>query len=202
MKKELIRSKLEAGMSPAEYLDYLKSKSGRIPDENWNQEELHELNLFKLNYKRSLRIAKSYEPGIQITNLLKNNIVPQTWMIITEPWCGDSAQTLPSIFKFAHIGSLIEIKVILRDSNPDLMDLYLSPTGARAIPKLVSFNSRVEELFQWGARPAEAQQLVERLKNEGMQKEQFLEQLHLWYSKDKGKALENEFIKILEKFYK
>ncbi len=199
MNKELIRSQLKEGMNPDEYLDFLKSKSERIPDGNMTPDELNELNLFKLNYQRSSRIKKNYQPGNRISELLRNNKHRQTWMIITEPWCGDSAQTLPYIFKFAEISPLIDIKLILRDSNLDLMDLYLSPSGARSIPKLVSFNDRSDELFQWGARPSEAQELVEKLKKDGMQKEQFLEQLHLWYSKDNGKALETEFIRLLEK---
>jgi hypothetical protein len=123
----------------------------------------------------------------------------QIWMAITEPWCGDTAQNLPYIYKIAELNPSIRLRVILRDSNPEIMDRYLSETGARSIPKLVAFDESGNELFQWGARPKEAQELVVKLKNEGMEKEKFLEQLHIWYGRDSGRTLEKEFLQLLEK---
>jgi hypothetical protein len=119
-------------------------------------------------------------------------------MVISEAWCGDSAQNLPYIAKIAECNPLINLRIILRDSNLDIMDLYLADGKSRSIPKLVAFDEDGNELFQWGARPKEAQELVTRLKNEGMEKEKFLEQLHLWYGRDRGRTLENELKIILE----
>jgi hypothetical protein len=78
------------------------------------------------------------------------------------------------------------------------MDKYLT-NGARAIPKLIAFDEQENEFFQWGARPKEAQDLVTQLKNEGKSKTEFLEALHLWYGKNRGKNLETEFLEILQK---
>jgi len=89
------------------------------------------------------------------------------------------------------------LRIILRDSNLDIMDLYLTDGKSRSIPKLVAFDEQGNELFQWGARPRQAQELVNRLRSEGMSKEIFLEQLHLWYGRDRGKSLESELKEII-----
>ena len=59
------------------------------------------------------------------------------------------------------------------------------------------FDENNNELFQWGPRPNEAQELVTRLKAEGKTKTEFLEQLHLWYGRNRGKVLESEMIELL-----
>ena len=88
--------------------------------------------------------------------------------MITESWCGDSAQNLPVIAKLAQLNSNIDFKIVLRDSNLEFMDLHLTNTS-RAIPKLVVFDENNNELFQWGPRPVEAQNLFSRLKNDGIE---------------------------------
>ena len=119
-------------------------------------------------------------------------------MVITENWCGDSAQNLPYIIKIAECNPSINLRILFRDQNTDIMDLYLSG-NSRSIPKLVVFNEQGDELFQWGARPKEAQNLVIKLKSEGLSKDEYLSQLHLWYGRNRGNNLENEFIDIIGK---
>lgn len=123
---------------------------------------------------------------------------PQIWMLITEDWCGDSAQNIPYIFKLAECNNNISLRLIPRDENPDIMDMYLTDGKSRSIPKLVAFDENGNELFQWGPRPEEAIKLVKDLKEQGFSKEEFEKKLHLWYAKNKGKNLEEEFIEILK----
>ena len=122
----------------------------------------------------------------------------QLWMVITEPWCGDSAQNLPYIAKISGLNGNIDLRIVLRDSNPDIMDEYLT-NGTRSIPKLVAFNSEGDELFTWGSRPKAAQELVLKLREEGIVKPELYEKLHLWYGRNKGRDLESEFTEILQK---
>jgi hypothetical protein len=119
-------------------------------------------------------------------------------MLLTEDWCGDSAQNIPYIVKMAECNSMINLRILLRDQNTDIIDLYLSDSNSRSIPKLVAFNENGDELFQWGPRPKEAQELVRKLKSEGLSKEEYILQLHLWYGKNRRKNLELEFIQIIE----
>jgi len=152
------------------------------------------LEYIKLNQKRTNRILKTYKPSEEIINAVSRISQKQTWLIITEDWCGDSAQIIPYIFKMTQLNKNIELKIIYRDENIDIIDQYLT-NGGRAIPKIVVFDEIGNELFQWGPRPEVAKQLVKEWKESGLSKEVFIEKLHLWYGKDKGKTLEKEFLK-------
>lgn len=181
-----------------EYVDQMRSDSEITDLSNLSDKEIEYLPTVKLNYQRLSRILRTYKIDEDLLGLIKKISSPQAWMVISEAWCGDSAQNLPYIAKIAECNSLINFRIILRDSNLDIMDLYLADGKSRSIPKLVAFNEDGNELFQWGARPKEAQELVTQLKNEGMEKEKFLEELHFWYGRDRGRTLENELKIILE----
>ncbi len=165
---------------------------------SFTEEEKHRFENSKMNLQRSKRIHKTFKPGDAITDLLANIENKQHWFVLTETWCGDSAQNIPCIAEFAKMNENIDLKLLFRDRNLDIIDQYLS-NGTRSIPKLIAFDESGKELFQWGARPKEAQDLINQLKEEGKTKEEFLEKLHLWYGRNKGKAIEEEFIEILSK---
>lgn len=187
------------GLTFAEYFATMKLKSDVTNISELSQEERLDIERIKLNYQRSSRIIRTHKVNERLSGLIKQMSLPQLWMVITEAWCGDSAQNLPYIVKIAECNPLINLRILLRDQNTDIMDLYLSAGGTRSIPKLVVFDEQGNELFQWGARPKETQELITKLKSEGLSKEIFLNQLHLWYGKNRGKNLENEFIDIIEK---
>ncbi len=154
----------------------------------------------KLNQHRSRRINKTYVPDNELIEVIKQIDEKQIWMVITEGWCGDSAQTLPYIAIMARLNSNIDLRILERDKNPDIMEQYLTNGKLRSIPKLVAFDESGKELFQWGPRLEEAQTLVDRLKAEGMKKKEFTEKLHLWYGRNRGKNIELEFIELLRKY--
>lgn len=145
----------------------------------------------KLNFQRSSRLEKTFVPVDETKIFLSQIKAKQTWIAITESWCGDSAQNLPIIAKLAELNNKIQLKIVLRDANPGFMDLYLS-NGARSIPKLIVFDENNNEMFQWGPRPKIAKDLFTRLKNEGMEKSDINKELHLWYGRNRGKEVENE----------
>ena len=118
-------------------------------------------------------------------------------MVITEDWCGDSAQNLPYIAALAKMNSNISLRILLRDENPDIIDQYLTKGISRSIPILVAFDEAGEELFRWGPRPKEAQELVEELKANGYIKKDYIEKLHYWYAKNRGNNIEAELTKLL-----
>ena len=91
----------------------------------------------------------------------------------------------------------ITLRLVPRDENLDIMDEFLT-NGKRAIPRLVIFDQNGQELTPWGPRPLAAQRVFDQAKNEGMEKPELLERLHLFYGRDRGKALEQEFIALLE----
>ena len=151
----------------------------------------------KLNFQRSSRLEKTFIPTDETKQLFSKINQQQKWIVITESWCGDSAQNLPVIAKLAQLSGLIEFKIVLRDSNLEFMDLHLT-NGGRAIPKLIVFDENDNKIFQWGPRPVEAQNLFTRFKNDGIAKPDINKELHLWYGRNRGKEVEREIYELLK----
>jgi len=155
------------------------------------------LSYGKLNRRRMQRLEKTIELSDEIKNVAVNLRRKLVWLIITEGWCGDAAQNIPSIEKIAAESVNIETRYILRDENLELMDQFLTD-GARSIPKLVSLDAvTLEVLGTWGARPAGAQQLFQELKDQGVPKSLIMENLQRWYNADKGSSIQHEFAELI-----
>lgn len=164
-----------------------------INPEHLDDHKKEKYDILKINLQRIQRLDKTFEPTEETKNIFSQITNPQQWIVITESWCGDSAQIVPVIAKLAQLNNKIDLKLLLRDSNLDYMDLYLT-NGGRAIPKLIVYDENNEELFQWGPRPKVAQDLFSKLKSEGMEKPDINKELHLWYGRNKGKEVELEIV--------
>lgn len=148
-----------------------------------------------LNLQRSQRWNKTFTVDAPLAAML-SKAPAQVWWVITEAWCGDSAQNLPIINKIAEAsGGSIDLRIVLRDEHSEIMDKYLT-NGGRSIPKLIAENTDGVELFTWGPRPAEAQKIITDWKagNGAPTHEQAEKDLHLWYAKDKGQSLLKEIL--------
>ena len=55
----------------------------------------------------------------------------------------------------------MQVRMLLRDQNLELMDQYLTNGKARSIPIFVFINENGEEVAKWGPRAAELQQFVD-----------------------------------------
>lgn len=196
---EFLLSKIKSvGLSYPEYYELIK-KVVETTDTNklLDEDEIKRFEDTKLNFHRMTRIDKHYFVSEELKNLLLQFDKPQTWLIISATWCGDSAQNIPFIAKMAELNPMINLKIILRDSYPDIMDLYLT-NGTRSIPILIAFNENGEEIFKWGPRPQEAKNLFADLKTKGFEKQYILEKLHLWYGRNRGKNLETEMLETIK----
>ena len=125
---------------------------------------------------------------------LKAYSKPVYFLIITESWCGDAAQTMPMMNKIAQAAN-IDFKVVLRDENLELMDQFLT-NGSRSIAKLILVDKETNlPLATWGPRPTTATALVASEKaTKGELSPAFKEELQNWYNTDKGKDTENDLI--------
>lgn len=156
-------------------------------------------NYTRLNDKR----MKRWDKTIKITEDDRKQIEAfskkSTWLVITESWCGDAAHVLPAINKMAELNDNIDVKVVLRDENPDLIDAFLT-NGGRAIPKVIMIDDATGEVLNtFGPRPSEATNLVNRFKAEnGGLTPEFKEDLQHWYNKDKGQNIIKDVTKILK----
>lgn len=116
------------------------------------------------------------------------------WVVLTEGWCGDAAQIVPVINKIAEASSgKIDLQLLLRDENLELMDKYLT-NGGRAIPKLICYDQNNNELWNWGPRPKGAQDFINQLKAEGADMNKIKTDLHMWYTKNKTIDTQNEIM--------
>lgn len=153
----------------------------------------------KINVQRIKRIDKQCELTPDLLNTIDKFKSNCLWILISESWCGDGAQCIPVISKIAQQSPNVELKLILRDENPQFMDAYLT-NGSRSVPKLICIDkNNNQEIGTWGPRPLEIQKMVLDYKknNPNSTHEEFVTNLHLWYAKDKTKSIQNEFIDIL-----
>lgn len=151
----------------------------------------------RLNLQRMNRLEKTVEILPDLREALNAIRQPQCWLLLTEGWCGDAAQNIPVIAKAAALNSKIDLRLILRDENPLVMDRYLFQ-GTRSIPRLIFMDATFTDLALWGPRPAAAQQIVYNGKQAGLPHEVWIEQVHAWYARDKYHSLQHELTAIIK----
>ena len=155
------------------------------------------LNYSKLNDRRMTRLDKTIQLSHETLLALKKNDKPITWLVLTEGWCGDAAQTLPVINKIADESDLITLKIIFRDEHEELMSHFLT-NGGKSIPKLIVLNSENDVLNTWGPRPNIATKMVQDYKNtHGQLDAAFKQELQVWYNKDKGVNIQENMVGLL-----
>ncbi len=85
---------------------------------------------------------------------------PLKILVITEDWCGDALVGFPGLVKLVDGAPNVEMRIFLRDANPDVMDQYLKRGLYRTIPVFVFFDDQMTEL----ARFMERQDVVAELR--------------------------------------
>jgi Thioredoxin len=83
-------------------------------------------------------------------------------MVITEDWCGDALYNVPVLAKLVEGNPNIEVRVFLRDKNPDLMDQYLNQGMFRSIPVFAFFDENMNEVARLLERPAKITDQLEK----------------------------------------
>jgi hypothetical protein len=187
----------DKGISYSDFINLTIEEITNTKINDLDAAEIKRFNFKNLNLQRSNRIGRTYIPGEELKHALSEISERQLWLVITENWCGDSAQNLPYIYAMTILNPLIDLKILTRDSNPDIMDEFLT-NGTRSIPILAAFNDEGDELFRWGPRPKAVVSLINQWKSEGMEKSEWIEKLHLWYARNKGEEIEKEFIELID----
>lgn len=165
------------------------------------------LEYSKLNVARMNRLDKTGKLGADTLEKLSQINQAQTWLVITEGWCGDAAQIVPILQKMAAANSNIQLRFILRDENPEVMAAFLTQ-GSRSIPKVIILDTEtLEVLGDWGPRPSVAQAMVMAAKEEmenmtdkalkAQRYEELKTTLHSWYAQDKTRLTQQEFLDVL-----
>jgi hypothetical protein len=156
------------------------------------------INYTKLNESRMHRLDKTIEVTQETKALLENLSKEYIWLVLAESWCGDAAQVVPIINKMAEVTSKIDLRIVLRDENEELMNLFLT-NGTKSIPKLIIIEKETGEVVgDFGPRPTQAKQLIIDYKAaHGVVDETAKIELQKWYLADKGVAIQNEISAII-----
>lgn len=196
--QNIIQESLKKAISYQEYRDLVKflveSESTTGHDKSDNL-----INYTKLNDRRMKRWDKTLKISDEVKEKVTQYKADVTWLVITESWCGDAAHIIPIINKIAELSERIDLKLVLRDDNDELMSQFLT-NGGRAIAKLIMIdNTTGDVLHTFGPRPSEATELVNAYKAEhGHLTPEFKEALQVWYNKDKGQNTISDLMKLLE----
>ena len=76
-------------------------------------------------------------------------------LVITEDWCGTSLAHVPFVAKLVEGHANVEMRIFLRDSNPDLMDGFLKHGRYRSIPVFAFFDEHMNEIARFIERRPE-----------------------------------------------
>lgn len=156
------------------------------------------INYVKLNQSRMARWTKTLELHPDLIDALSDIEEPQHWIMISEPWCGDAAHCMPFLVAIAEKSPKVTYEIQLRDSEPFLINDYLT-NGGKSIPKLIARDQDGKDLFTWGPRPAEAQEVFNTLKADNADYEEITLKLQAWYNANKGQAIQQELLDLVTK---
>lgn len=195
--KELAKNDFQGSLSYSEYRKLVTSLLGENKVTGHTQS--HDLLEYtKLNEVRMNRWEKHAKMLPELISAVQQLTEPQVWLVITEGWCGDGAQNLPV---FHHIEQMsngkVSLKILLRDDNPAIMDLFLTGTS-RSIPVVVALSDNTEVLWKWGPRPSAAQSIIVEGKKAGHDTHKTKEALHLWYARNAQVDLQTELLTLVQ----
>lgn len=197
--KEIIKDSLNNSIN---YYDYNRLIHKLVDEKHTTGNVVSEANInyTMLNERRIKRWDKKLKIDEVNERKIKDFNSEITWLVITESWCGDAAHLLPVMNKVAELNDNINLKIVLRDDNEELMDRFLT-NGNRSIPKLIMIDEESHKVIDvYGPRPSVATKLVQDYKKEyGVLTSEFKEDLQRWYNKDKGETAIKDLVELLKK---
>ena len=195
--KSIIQSALQNSYSYNEYRTLVSNliSEGKSTGHEQSADLLH---YSELNEVRMKRLEKTLKLDLEVEKTIQNLKSKQTWLVISEGWCGDAAQILPIIKLMSEASENIDLKLVLRDENEELINLFLT-NGAKSIPKLLLLDESFNLINHWGPRPEGAKNLIIEYKaKHGIVDEAAKIALQKWYLDDKGISTMKEIVAILQ----
>ena len=118
-------------------------------------------------------------------------------LVLSEEWCGDAVNTVPVVAKLAAMSPNLELRVLARDENLDLMDAHLTGTS-RSIPVVILLDDAFRERGWWGPRPTALQNSVSG-EWRVLEKASRYREARTWYARDRGRTTLEEVVSMLER---
>ena len=144
--------------------------------------KLHDLHFNRISVDEYKQKLDSKLPNLKI-------------IVLTEPWCGDSIAIVPTMMRLFENNANVDMRFLLRDENPDLMDLFLT-NGSRSIPKIIILDDEFRVLTHWGPRPKIVQDIFESFRADieagRVEKMEAIKKIRGFYSKDPDPQTQTE----------
>jgi hypothetical protein len=118
-------------------------------------------------------------------------------LVLSADWCGDAVNTVPVIAKLAELTPNVDLRILERDHNLDLMDAHLTGTS-RSIPAVIALDEGFNEYGWWGPRPAELQRWVLG-EGQALEKAERYRGIRSWYARDRGLTTLEEVVSMMER---
>ena len=107
------------------------------------------LDQMSMNKDRFLAALGSSAQAAGDASLRERFAAARRILVITEDWCGASIASLPFAISLVEGIPGAEVRIFLRDENPDLMDQFLKNGIYRSIPVIVFFDEHMNELARF-----------------------------------------------------
>jgi hypothetical protein len=118
-------------------------------------------------------------------------------LVLSEDWCGDAVNTVPVVARLAERCPNVDLRVLARDANPDIMDAHLTERS-RSIPVIIVLDEAYEERGWWGPRPTALQRWVSG-QGQLLEKTTRYREARTWYARDRGRTTLEEVVSMLER---
>lgn len=196
--RSIIEQSLTRSYSYQEYRNVVSTllQEGKSTGNEQSEDLTHYSELNEVRMNRLDKTMVVPEENIKRLQEIDSEMI---WLVISEGWCGDAAQILPIINKMAEQSEKIDLKIVFRDENEELMNLFLT-NGTKSIPKLIVLDKNsLEVLGDFGPRPTEAKQLILDYKaTHGVVDETAKTELQKWYLHDKGLSTQAEILELVK----
>jgi hypothetical protein len=130
---------------------------------------------------------------------------PRRVLVITEDRCGDAARSVPVLAEALAAAPEAEARYIDIKQQPALIERYLTH-GGRSVPLAIVHDEHGRELGVWGPRPAALQAIFRALQRQAggvpadpEKKSRFYQRIMAWYARDRGRAIVQELLMLLER---
>jgi len=142
------------------------------------------------------RLAKVPEWAVQEAESLGERF---RLVVLAEDWCGDAANTVPVLAKWAEQTLNVELRILRRDENLAVMDRYLTNGTARSIPVVIALTEGMQDVGWWGPRPRALQEWTMGQRATGRDMKELYPEIRRWYAKDRGESTLSEVLAAMKR---
>jgi hypothetical protein len=107
---------------------------------------------FRYNYDNT---TVSAEDAKALKDLVAKSNGPKKMLVIGVDWCPDVYRGLPVFRRIAEAGG-IELRIVERDQNLDVMNEYLNQGEFQSVPVAIFYTGDQQEIYHFTERPQQA----------------------------------------------